>query len=182
MVFSLEIRLLKGERRTPECDANVAAVDQLATWAEREGAEIVRPQGQGPAFVAFQTVEKAHHEGIEIVLVDTAGWLQTKSGLMDEIGKARRVIEKQAEVSEALLVLEATTGQNSLAQAQALIEHARVTGLATVRQTQLSNLQEIRSVGVHLTQVGAYDGDGSPSSRGGPCQELVWKKALQLPI
>jgi fused signal recognition particle receptor len=112
-----------------------AAVEQLATWAERGGAQIVRPQhqGQDPASVAFQTVEKAQREGIEIVLIDTAGRLQTKSGLMDELGKIRRVIEKQSPIAEVLLVLDATTGQNGLSQAEAFIEHAGVTGLVLTK-------------------------------------------------
>lgn len=112
-----------------------AAVDQLATWAERGGAQIVRPQAQGqdPASVAFQTVERAQREGIEIVLIDTAGRLQTKSGLMDELGKIRRVLEKQVEIAEVLLVLDATTGQNGLSQAQAFIESAGVTGLVLTK-------------------------------------------------
>ncbi|MCU1580353.1 MAG: ftsY [Rhodoglobus sp.] len=112
-----------------------AAVEQLATWAERGGAAIVKPQAQGqdPASVAFQTVELAQREGIEIVLIDTAGRLQTKSGLMDELGKIRRVLEKQVEIAEVLLVLDATTGQNGLAQAEAFIEHAGVTGLVLTK-------------------------------------------------
>jgi len=112
-----------------------AAVDQLATWAERGGAAIVRPQqqGQDPASVAFQTVERAQREGIEIVLIDTAGRLQTKSGLMDELSKIRRVIEKQAPIAEVLLVLDATTGQNGLSQAEAFIAHAGVTGLVITK-------------------------------------------------
>ena len=112
-----------------------AAVEQLATWAERGGAQIVRPQhpGQDPASVAFQTVEKAQQDGIEIVLIDTAGRLQTKSGLMDELGKIRRVIEKQEPIAEVLLVLDATTGQNGLSQAEAFIEHAGVTGLVLTK-------------------------------------------------
>jgi len=112
-----------------------AAVEQLATWAERAGADIVRPQAQGqdPASVAFQTVEKAIKEGVEIVIIDTAGRLQTKSGLMDELTKIRRVIEKQTPIAEVLLVLDATTGQNGLAQAEAFIEHAGVTGLVLTK-------------------------------------------------
>jgi fused signal recognition particle receptor len=112
-----------------------AAVEQVANWAERGGAQIVRPQhpGQDPASVAFQTVEKAQQEGIEIVLIDTAGRLQTKSGLMDELSKIRRVIEKQAPIAEVLLVLDATTGQNGLNQAEAFIEHAGVTGLVLTK-------------------------------------------------
>ncbi|GAA1832690.1 signal recognition particle-docking protein FtsY [Agromyces salentinus] len=112
-----------------------AAVDQLATWAGRAGAEIVRPEreGQDPASVAFQTVDRAKREGIEIAIIDTAGRLHTKGGLMDELGKIRRVIEKQAPISEVLLVLDATTGQNGLAQAEAFIEHGGVTGLVLTK-------------------------------------------------
>ena len=112
-----------------------AAVEQLATWAERGGARIQRPQqpGQDPASVAFQTIERATREGIEIVLIDTAGRLQTKSGLMDELAKIKRVVEKQTEIAEVLLVLDATTGQNGLAQAEAFIQHAGVTGLVITK-------------------------------------------------
>ena len=112
-----------------------AAVEQLATWAERAGVAIVRPQheGQDPASVAFQTVERAIADGVEIAVVDTAGRLQTKSGLMDELAKIRRVIERQTEIAEVLLVLDATTGQNGLAQAEAFIESAGVTGLVLTK-------------------------------------------------
>jgi fused signal recognition particle receptor len=112
-----------------------AAVEQVATWAERAGAAVVRPQnhGQDPASVAFQTIEYAQKNGTEIVIIDTAGRLQTKSGLMDELTKIRRVIEKQLPIAEVLLVLDATTGQNGLAQAEAFIEHAGVTGLVLTK-------------------------------------------------
>jgi len=112
-----------------------AAVDQLATWAERGGAAIVRPQqeGQDPASVAFQTIDHAIRTGTEIVLVDTAGRLHTKAGLMDELTKIRRVIEKQAPISEVLLVLDATTGQNGVMQAEAFLQHAGVTGLVLTK-------------------------------------------------
>ena len=112
-----------------------AAVEQLATWAERAGADIVKPQqqGQDPASVAFQTVQKAIEGDYDIAIIDTAGRLQTKGGLMDELGKVRRVIEKQAPIAEVILVLDATTGQNGLAQAQAFIAHAGVTGLALTK-------------------------------------------------
>lgn len=112
-----------------------AAVEQLATWADRAGVAIVKPQqqGQDPASVAFQTVQRAIDEDLDIAIIDTAGRLQTKGGLMDELGKIRRVIEKLAPVSEVLLVLDATTGQNGLAQAQAFIEHAGVTGLVLTK-------------------------------------------------
>ncbi|MCM6762641.1 signal recognition particle-docking protein FtsY [Rathayibacter sp. ZW T2_19] len=112
-----------------------AAVDQLATWAQRADAQIVRPQQerQDPASVAFQTVQFAKDNGVEMVIIDTAGRLHTKGGLMDELGKIKRVIEKQAPISEILLVLDATTGQNGLSQAEAFIEHAGVTGLVITK-------------------------------------------------
>ncbi|WOF21607.1 signal recognition particle-docking protein FtsY [Microbacterium betulae] len=112
-----------------------AAVEQLATWAERGGAAIVRPEreGQDPASVAFQTIDHAKRNGTEIVLVDTAGRLHTKGGLMDELTKIRRVVEKQAPISEVLLVLDATTGQNGVMQAEAFLEHAGVTGLVITK-------------------------------------------------
>ncbi len=112
-----------------------AAVDQLATWAQRAGAAMVRPQheGQDPASVAYQTVEYAKQQGIEIAIIDTAGRLHTKGGLMDELGKVRRVIEKQAPISEVLLVLDATTGQNGVLQAEAFLQHAGVTGLVITK-------------------------------------------------
>ena len=112
-----------------------AAVDQLATWAQRGGAAMVRPQheGQDPASVAFQTVEYAQRNGTEIAIIDTAGRLQTKAGLMDELSKVRRVIEKLAPISEVLLVLDATTGQNGVVQAEAFLQHAGVTGLVITK-------------------------------------------------
>jgi len=112
-----------------------AAVDQLQHWAIRAGAEIVVPErdGQDPASVAYQAVSRAIDEGIDVVVVDTAGRLHTKSDLMDELGKVRRVIEKLAPVSEVLLVLDATTGQNGLAQAEVFLEHAGVTGLVLTK-------------------------------------------------
>jgi fused signal recognition particle receptor len=112
-----------------------AAVEQVATWAQRAGVDVVRPvqPGQDPASVAYQTVERAIREGTEIVVIDTAGRLHTKAGLMDELGKIKRVVEKQTEIAEVLLVLDATTGQNGLAQAQAFIEGAGVTGLVITK-------------------------------------------------
>ncbi len=112
-----------------------AAVDQLATWAERADVDIVKPQqdGQDPAAVAFQTVERAIADGHEIVIIDTAGRLHTKSGLMDELAKIKRVVEKNIPISEVLLVLDATTGQNGLNQAEAFLEQAGVTGLVLTK-------------------------------------------------
>ncbi|PYD01250.1 signal recognition particle-docking protein FtsY [Microbacterium esteraromaticum] len=112
-----------------------AAVDQLATWAQRGGAAMVRPQheGQDPASVAYQTVDYAKQQGIEIAIIDTAGRLHTKGGLMDELSKVRRVVEKLAPISEVLLVLDATTGQNGVLQAEAFLQHAGVTGLVITK-------------------------------------------------
>ena len=112
-----------------------AAVEQLATWAQRSNSEIVKPttEGQEPASVAYETVEKAIASGADIAIVDTAGRLQNKQGLMDELGKIRRVIEKQSPISEVLLVLDATTGQNALTQAKAFAEVAQVTGIVLTK-------------------------------------------------
>jgi len=108
-----------------------AAVDQLATWAQRAGVDIVRPQvpGQDPAAVAYQTVEKAITSEADIAIIDTAGRLQNKQDLMDELSKITRAIQKQRPVTEVLLVLDATMGQNALAQAKAFAEAADVTGI-----------------------------------------------------
>ena len=112
-----------------------AAVEQLATWAERAEAKIVRPErdGQDPASVAYQCVELAIKEQADIAIIDTAGRLQNKKDLMDELGKVRRAVEKQAEISEVLLVIDATTGQNAIAQAKAFTEVANVTGIVMTK-------------------------------------------------
>jgi len=112
-----------------------AAVNQLATWAERAGAKLVGPKsdGQDPASVAFEAVETAISEDSDIVIIDTAGRLQNKTDLMDELSKIRRVIEKRAEISEVLLVIDATTGQNGLSQARAFAEVAQVTGIVLTK-------------------------------------------------
>ena len=116
-------RILVAEDRTVALGAadtfRAAAVDQLATWGERVGVEVVRgPEGSDPASVAFDAVKQGVDSGVDTVLVDTAGRLQNKAGLMDELGKIKRVIEKQAPVTEVLLVLDATTGQNGMIQAR----------------------------------------------------------------
>jgi fused signal recognition particle receptor len=112
-----------------------AAVNQLATWAERAGARLVGPKtdGQDPASVAFEAVETAISQDADVVIIDTAGRLQNKSDLMDELSKIRRVIEKRAEISEVLLVIDATTGQNGLSQAKAFAEVADVTGIVLTK-------------------------------------------------
>jgi fused signal recognition particle receptor len=112
-----------------------AAVDQLATWANRAGVKLIGPssEGQDPASVAFEAVEFAVQSEADVVIIDTAGRLQNKTDLMDELSKIRRVIEKQAEIAEVLLVLDATTGQNGLVQARAFAEAIAVTGIALTK-------------------------------------------------
>jgi fused signal recognition particle receptor len=111
-----------------------AAVEQLATWGERVGVDVVRgPEGTDPASVAFEAVREGVDTGADTVLVDTAGRLQNKAGLMDELGKVKRVIEKQAPVTEVLLVLDATTGQNGMIQARVFSEVVDVTGIVLTK-------------------------------------------------
>lgn len=112
-----------------------AAVDQVATWAARAGAELLAPkhEGQDPASVAFEATEKAVATAIDVLIIDTAGRLQNKNDLMNELEKVRRVIEKQAQIAEVLLVIDATTGQNGLAQAKAFAEVAKVTGVVLTK-------------------------------------------------
>lgn len=111
-----------------------AAADQLQTWGDRVGAEVVRgPEGGDPASVAFDAVAKGIEQEADVVIVDTAGRLHTKTGLMDELGKVKRVIEKKATVDEVLLVLDATTGQNGMRQAQVFAEVVNVTGIALTK-------------------------------------------------
>ena len=111
-----------------------AAADQLQTWGERVGAPVVRgPEGGDPASVAFDAVRQGADGGYDVVLVDTAGRLQNKVGLMDELGKVKRVVEKQGPVDEVLLVLDATTGQNGLVQARVFAEAVDVTGIVLTK-------------------------------------------------
>ncbi len=111
-----------------------AAAEQLATWGERVGAETVRgPEGGDPASVAFDAVKRGIEIGIDTVLVDTAGRLQNKVGLMDELGKVKRVVEKHGPVDETLLILDATTGQNGLEQARVFTEVVDVTGVVLTK-------------------------------------------------
>jgi fused signal recognition particle receptor len=131
-------RILVAEERTVVLGAadtfRAAAVEQLATWGERVGVEVVRgAEGSDPASVAFQAVQEGIDRGLDTVLIDTAGRLQNKAGLMDELGKVKRVIEKQAPVTEVLLVLDATTGQNGLVQARVFSEIVDVTGIVLTK-------------------------------------------------
>jgi fused signal recognition particle receptor len=111
-----------------------AAAEQLETWGSRVGAKVVRRDaGADPASVAFDAVKAGTEEGADVVLIDTAGRLQNKAGLMDELGKVKRVIEKQGPVAETLLVLDATTGQNGLQQAKVFGEVCDVTGIVLTK-------------------------------------------------
>ena len=107
-----------------------AAVEQLATWGSRLGVEVVTgPNNGDPASVSFDAATKAKSENIDYLIIDTAGRLHTKSGLMDELGKVRRVVEKVLPVDEVLLVVDATTGQNGVVQAKIFMESVEITGL-----------------------------------------------------
>ncbi len=111
-----------------------AAADQLQTWGERVGARTVRgPEAGDPASVAFDAVKEGIAEGADVVLIDTAGRLHTKTGLMDELGKVKRVVEKHGAVDEVLLVLDATTGQNGLVQARVFAEVVDITGIVLTK-------------------------------------------------
>ncbi|WP_433216280.1 signal recognition particle-docking protein FtsY [Dactylosporangium sp. CS-047395] len=111
-----------------------AAAEQLATWAGRVGADVVRgPEGADPASVAFDAVKRGIDAGVDTVLIDTAGRLQNKVGLMDELGKVKRVVEKHGPVDETLLILDATTGQNGLEQARVFTEVVDVTGVVLTK-------------------------------------------------
>ncbi|MBO0869958.1 MAG: signal recognition particle-docking protein FtsY, partial [Micromonosporaceae bacterium] len=111
-----------------------AAADQLTTWAGRVGAEVVRgKEGADPAAVAFDAVRRGTESGVDTVIIDTAGRLQNKVGLMDELGKVKRVAERHGPVNETLLVLDATTGQNGLEQARVFTEVVEVTGVALAK-------------------------------------------------
>jgi fused signal recognition particle receptor len=111
-----------------------AAAEQLETWGSRVGAKVVRRgEGADPASVAFDAVKAGAEQGADVVLIDTAGRLQNKAGLMDELGKVKRVVEKQGPVAETLLVLDATTGQNGLQQAKVFGEVCDVTGIVLTK-------------------------------------------------
>lgn len=140
-----------------------AAADQLQTWSERAGAEVVRgKEGADPASVAFDAVKRGSETAVDAVLIDTAGRLHTKSGLMDELGKVKRVVEKQAQVDEVLLVLDATTGQNGLTQARVFSEVVDVTGIVLTKLDGTAKggivFQVQRELGVPVKLVGLGEG------------------------
>lgn len=140
-----------------------AAVDQLTTWGERVGAKVVRgPESGDPASVAFDAVNAGIADGADVVLIDTAGRLHTKAGLMDELGKVKRVIEKAAPVTEVLLVLDATTGQNGLTQAKVFAEVVDVTGVVLTKLDGSARggivISVQRELGVPVKLVGLGEG------------------------
>ncbi|MEV5018145.1 signal recognition particle-docking protein FtsY [Streptomyces sp. NPDC053780] len=131
-------RVLVADGRTVVLGAadtfRAAAADQLQTWGERVGAHTVRgPEAGDPASVAFDAVKEGKEMGSDVVLIDTAGRLHTKTGLMDELGKVKRVVEKHAPLDEVLLVLDATTGQNGLIQARVFAEVVDITGIVLTK-------------------------------------------------
>ncbi len=131
-------RVLVGDGRSVLLGAadtfRAAAAEQLTTWGERVGVRTVRgPEGSDPASVAFDAVKQGAEAGVEVVVVDTAGRLHTKAGLMDELGKVKRVLEKHGPVAETLLVLDATTGQNGVVQARVFTQVVDVSGIVLTK-------------------------------------------------
>lgn len=138
-----------------------AAADQLETWAQRSGASIVRGAENGdPAAVAFDAVAFGIEKSADVVLLDTAGRLHTKAGLMDELSKIRRVVERRAAINEVLLVIDATTGQNGVNQAKVFSEAVHVTGIVltkldgTAKGGVVIAVQELLGVPVKYVGIG----------------------------
>ncbi len=161
-------RVLVGDGKTVVLGAadtfRAAAADQLQTWGERVGAAVVRSDREGadPASVAFDAVNEGIQEGVDTVIVDTAGRLHTKVGLMDELGKIKRVIERHGSVDEVLLVLDATTGQNGLRQARVFAEVVDITGIILTKLDGTAKggivIQVQRELGVPVKLVGLGEG------------------------
>jgi len=140
-----------------------AASEQLATWGERVGVPTVRgDEGADAASVAFEAVRAGVENEVDVVIIDTAGRLHTKSGLMDELGKVKRVVEKQAPVGEVLLVLDATTGQNGLVQAKVFSDVVAVTGIVLTKLDGSAKggivIAVQRALGVPVKLVGLGEG------------------------
>lgn len=140
-----------------------AATEQLSTWGERVGVDVVTgPEGSDPASVAFESVRQGVERQVDVVVIDTAGRLQNKAGLMDELGKVKRVVEKQAPVTEVLLVLDATTGQNGLVQARVFREVVDVTGIVLTKLDGSAKggivIAVQRELGVPVKLVGVGEG------------------------
>lgn len=167
-------RILVAENKSVVLGAadtfRAAAADQLETWGNRVGVEVVRSDKEGadPASVAFDAVKYGKEKGLDVVLVDTAGRLQNKAGLMDELGKVKRVIEKSAPVTETLLVLDATTGQNGMQQAKVFSEVVNISGIVltkldgTARGGIVVSVQRELNVPVKLVGLGEGPDDLAP--------------------
>nr|MBA2322826.1 signal recognition particle-docking protein FtsY [Pseudonocardiales bacterium] len=160
-------RVLVAQGRTVVLGAvdtfRAAAAEQLVTWGERAGAVVVRgAEGADPASVAFDAVKRAVERGADAVLLDTAGRLHTKTGLMDELSKIKRVVSKQGEVDEILLVLDATTGQNGVLQAKVFAEVIDVTGIVLTKLDGTAKggivFRVQRELGVPVKLVGLGEG------------------------
>jgi fused signal recognition particle receptor len=146
-----------------------AAADQLQAWGARVGAEVVRgPEGADPASVAFDAVDKGIEAGADVVVIDTAGRLHTKTGLMDELGKVKRVVMRRAAVDEVLLVLDATVGQNGLVQARVFADVVDITGAVltkldgTAKGGIVFRVQQELGVPVKLVGLGEGPDDLAP--------------------
>ena len=140
-----------------------AAVEQLQTWGERLGVEVITgPVNGDPASVAFDATTRAKNEAIDYLIIDTAGRLHTKSDLMDELGKIRRVVEKVLPVDEVLLVVDATTGQNGIIQAKIFMESVAITGLILTKMDGSAKggiaLAIERETGVPIKFIGTGEG------------------------
>jgi fused signal recognition particle receptor len=161
-------RALVGDGKTVVLGAadtfRAAAADQLQTWGDRVGAQVVRSDREGadPASVAFEAVNAGIERGVDTVIVDTAGRLHTKAGLMDELGKIKRVIEKHGTVDEVLLVIDATTGQNGLRQAKVFAEVVDITGIILTKLDGTAKggivIAVQRELGVPVKLVGLGEG------------------------
>ncbi|MFC0675573.1 signal recognition particle-docking protein FtsY [Brachybacterium hainanense] len=164
-------RVLVAEKRGVVLGAadtfRAAAADQLATWGSRVGVETIRSDRDGadPAAVAFEAVKQGLEQDADVVIIDTAGRLQNKKGLMDELGKVRRVAEKNlhgSPVAEVLLVLDATTGQNGMQQARVFSEAVDVTGIVLTKLDGTAKggivVSVQRELGVPVKMVGLGEG------------------------
>ena len=166
-------RVLVGDGRRVLLGAadtfRAAAADQLQTWGDRVGATTIRgAEGSDPAAIAFDAVDAGVQQNVDAVLIDTAGRLHTKTGLMDELGKVKRVVSKKASVDEVLLVLDATVGQNGILQAKEFKNVVDITGVVltkldgTAKGGIVFQVQEELGVPVKLVGLGEGADDLAP--------------------
>ncbi|MFW0178934.1 signal recognition particle-docking protein FtsY [Rothia sp. P7208] len=161
-----EKKLLLGAADT----FRAAAADQLQTWGDRVGVETIRSEKDGadPASVAYEAIREGVSRGVDTVMIDTAGRLQNKAGLMDQLGKIKRVVEKEAPVTEVLLVIDATTGQNGMMQAKVFSDVVDITGIVLTKLDGSAKggivvaIQEELGVPVKLVGLGEGPDDLAP--------------------